>query len=229
MPATPQKTPRRTASVPPSRSAPKAGALDQPDLESRGYEKGRATRRHIVQVASREFAQNGFKATSVDQISAAAGLTKGAVTGHFRLKRDLYVACLKYTLGFLAEMDEIEPGSSPEQGLLRFITRLGSHLSADSNTRALLIQLQREVDDEIRDEIVRAVLTEPFRQLRFHIEGVNPKLDSAAYAFLIFSQLLLDADQHVFYHSMAKDAARAHGMKSTICRLVAIVKTTRED
>ncbi|HKY90087.1 MAG TPA: TetR/AcrR family transcriptional regulator [Nevskiaceae bacterium] len=201
-------------------------ALDE--LENQGYEKGRATRRRLVEVASTEFARHGFAATSVERIAVAAQMNKGAVTGHFKLKRDLYIACLKYTLRFLAELDEIDPKLSAQEGLLRFIRRLGANLSENPNARALLIQLQRDADDAVRSEMVGALLTEPFRQLRRHIEKVNPRLDSAAYAFLIFSQLLLDPDQHWVYKAMARDAVRTHRLETTVRRLASIIRTARD-
>ncbi len=49
------------------------------------------TRRALVAAARRCFGAAGYGATSVDDIAAAAGVTKGALYHHFAGKRDLFV------------------------------------------------------------------------------------------------------------------------------------------
>jgi TetR/AcrR family transcriptional regulator, transcriptional repressor for nem operon len=60
------------------------------------YEKGHreATRRHIVEVASRQFRENGVAAAGIAGIMSAAGLTNGAFYLHFDSKEDLVHAVL---------------------------------------------------------------------------------------------------------------------------------------
>ena len=60
------------------------------------YEKGHkeATRRHIVEVASRQFRENGVAAAGIAGIMSAAGLTNGAFYLHFDSKEDLVRAVL---------------------------------------------------------------------------------------------------------------------------------------
>src|SRR4051794_27547973 len=50
------------------------------------------TREEIVAAADRLFVEQGFHATSVDQIAAAAGYTKGAVYSNFDAKEDVFFA-----------------------------------------------------------------------------------------------------------------------------------------
>ena len=57
-----------------------------------------ATRRAIVAAARRRFGDVGFAATSLDDVAADAGVTKGALYHHFRGKADL----------FLVVYDEVE-------------------------------------------------------------------------------------------------------------------------
>jgi len=54
--------------------------------------KGAETRRVLLEQAGRLFLSNGIGATSLDQIAAAAGLTKGAIYDHFDSKTDLVFA-----------------------------------------------------------------------------------------------------------------------------------------
>ena len=60
------------------------------------YEKGHkeTTRRHIVDVASAQFRENGVAAVGLAGIMAEAGLTNGAFYTHFESKEDLVRAVL---------------------------------------------------------------------------------------------------------------------------------------
>jgi AcrR family transcriptional regulator len=55
-------------------------------------EQQQRTRDEIVTAADRLFVEQGFHATSVDQIAAAAGYTKGAVYSNFDAKEDVFFA-----------------------------------------------------------------------------------------------------------------------------------------
>ncbi len=54
--------------------------------------KGLASRQLIVSTAYRLFLENGYAATSMRQICAAAGLTMGGIYAHFSSKEDIFVA-----------------------------------------------------------------------------------------------------------------------------------------
>ncbi len=51
-----------------------------------------ASRARLLRVATDLFAKQGYQATSIDQIVAAAGYTRGALYWHFRGKDDLFLA-----------------------------------------------------------------------------------------------------------------------------------------
>jgi AcrR family transcriptional regulator len=55
-------------------------------------ERRERTRENLVEAAGRLFTANGFHATTVDAIAAAAGYTKGAVYSNFASKEDLFFA-----------------------------------------------------------------------------------------------------------------------------------------
>src|ERR1700761_8305374 len=61
------------------------------------YEKGHkeTTRRHILDVASAQFRENGVAAVGLAGIMQAAGLTNGAFYAHFESKEDLVRAVLR--------------------------------------------------------------------------------------------------------------------------------------
>jgi AcrR family transcriptional regulator len=55
-------------------------------------ERREQTRDDLIAAADRLFVDGGFHATSLDQIAAAAGYTKGAVYSNFASKEDLFFA-----------------------------------------------------------------------------------------------------------------------------------------
>lgn len=61
---------------------------------SRNEAKAR-TRQRLIEEADRLFRERGYAATSIEQIAAAAGVTKGAVYGHFASKEDLLVSAIE--------------------------------------------------------------------------------------------------------------------------------------
>jgi AcrR family transcriptional regulator len=65
------------------------------------YEKGhkQATRQHIIDVASRQFRENGVAAAGLAGIMSAASLTNGAFYAHFESKEDLFRAVLNEAFG----------------------------------------------------------------------------------------------------------------------------------
>lgn len=54
--------------------------------------QGQHTVRHLLSIAQKAFAEQGFADTTTQQIIDAAGVTKGALYHHFPSKRDLFEA-----------------------------------------------------------------------------------------------------------------------------------------
>lgn len=57
--------------------------------------KGEATRQRLLDAAQRAILEKGFTATSIDELIAECGLTKGGFFYHFRDKNDLAKALLR--------------------------------------------------------------------------------------------------------------------------------------
>ena len=53
------------------------------------------TRQRLLAQAQRLFRERGYAATSLEQIAAAAEVTKGAIYGHFASKEDLMISALE--------------------------------------------------------------------------------------------------------------------------------------
>src|SRR5260370_22754383 len=52
------------------------------------------TRQHLLEAAAIVFTRNGFHGSSLDEVAATAGFTKGAVYSNFKSKDDLFLALL---------------------------------------------------------------------------------------------------------------------------------------
>lgn len=64
----------------------------------------------ILAAAATAFARNGYAATTLDQVAAAAGVSKLIVYRHFNSKRELYLAILDR---ISAELDAVEEPDAP--------------------------------------------------------------------------------------------------------------------
>jgi AcrR family transcriptional regulator len=60
--------------------------------------KAAATRRHLIAVAGDLVIERGYAAVSLADIAARAGLTKGAIYGHFRSKGQMLVEVIRWKL-----------------------------------------------------------------------------------------------------------------------------------
>src|SRR4029450_13112700 len=69
-----------------------AGMAIAPPVTERGGE----TRRRILEVAAQAFAEHGYAGTSLSDVLAASGLTKGGFYFHFPSKEALALATLRH-------------------------------------------------------------------------------------------------------------------------------------
>jgi AcrR family transcriptional regulator len=75
-----------------------------------------ARRATIVEAAGRLFGERGYDATTLDDVAAAAGVTKPILYRHFASKRDLYLALLRRHRADLPTFaDAIPPAGPPEE------------------------------------------------------------------------------------------------------------------
>ena len=62
---------------------------------NKNVERGRATRAHVIEVATRLFAEHGYDDTSIEAVQAGAGVSRGSLYHHFPGKEALFWAVLE--------------------------------------------------------------------------------------------------------------------------------------
>jgi AcrR family transcriptional regulator len=151
---------------------------------------GSATRVRILDAAQRLTMGNGFTATSVDDIIAAAGTTKGGFYNHFPTKQDLGRALVqRYCDDDAALLVDLTARSArladdPLQRLLIFIGLLADAVDeaigevpgclvasfcyqrelVDDETRAVMVAAFQRWATEIRSQLERVVAVYPPRR-----------------------------------------------------------------
>jgi len=62
---------------------------------NKNVERGRATRAHVIEVATRLFAEHGYDDTSIEAVQAGSGVSRGSLYHHFPGKEALFLAVLE--------------------------------------------------------------------------------------------------------------------------------------
>ena len=112
-------------------------------------------RRQLLDVACTEFAERGFYATSMDDLAAAAGITKPVFYQHFPSKRALFVAVLQDVGGRLLTV-LTEATSSAQTGRDRVAEGFAAYFRFVADDRAafrLLFGASARNDAEFADVV----------------------------------------------------------------------------
>jgi AcrR family transcriptional regulator len=112
-----------------------------PERLTREERKAR-TRAQLLQAAGDLFRRQGFAATSLEQVAAEAGLTKGAVYAHFSSKVELF-------LSFVDEVDRragldvlTEEGRTYEERFRALGREIETLMPADAEEQAFSLELR---------------------------------------------------------------------------------------
>ena len=114
------------------------------------------TREQLLDAAERVFRQHGVTKTSLAEIAAAAGVTRGAVYWHFKDKADLFEAmCRRATLPLDALLDEAggKTHADPLDALRTLTVAALTRLATDARAQAVfeVIFHKAELTDELSD------------------------------------------------------------------------------
>jgi AcrR family transcriptional regulator len=131
-------------------------------------ERREQTRDDLIAAADRLFVVGGFHATSLDQIAAAAGYTKGAVYSNFASKEDLFFAVYERRAAVAeAQMVELFEGDAAA-GLDRISADTSGRINRDDGWLAAFFEFWAHV---IRHPELRGRFAEIHRRLQVPVAG----------------------------------------------------------
>ena len=73
---------------------------------NKNVERGLATRAHVIEVATRLFAEHGYDGTSIEAVQAGSGVSRGSLYHHFPGKEALFLAVLEDVGARVAQQGE---------------------------------------------------------------------------------------------------------------------------
>jgi TetR/AcrR family transcriptional regulator, transcriptional repressor for nem operon len=127
-----------------------------------------ATRLRILDAAEKLVIDNGYAATSVDQVIAESGTSKGAFFHHFSSKRDLARHLVdRYAANDVAQLHEglagvagvVDPGERLVAFLRWFEESADEIMAAQSNCLYVSVLTERQLaSDDTSDQIRKAVV-----------------------------------------------------------------------
>jgi TetR/AcrR family transcriptional repressor of nem operon len=130
---------------------------------------GRPTRQRILDAAERLVIDNGYAATSVDQVIAESGTSKGSFFHHFSSKADLAVALVeRYAAADIAHLEDAatyaastseDPGEQVIAFVRAFEEGADELMSAQSSCLYISVLTERQLAQQGTTEpIVRAIV-----------------------------------------------------------------------
>jgi AcrR family transcriptional regulator len=113
--------------------------------------RSQATREQIVAAAAQLLAEQGYMSTSLDQVAAQAGLTRGAIYYHFESKEALYWEVVGPALGRAQQRlrERSEKKTDPALGLREFLHNT-LRTAQNPQSRYLWYQEMIPLDEEMR-------------------------------------------------------------------------------
>ncbi len=152
--------------------------------------KARATRARLIETAADAFVDDGYGATSVRDIADRAGLTSGAIYGHFSNKANLLGEAVRLRL-----TEDLEHrGTFEESDLADWLAHNFRDYRLRRELRALIVEgaAAARTDDEVRallHDVVRSKEEEWASDYRgvWEREGLDPSIDPESVLLLLLA------------------------------------------
>jgi AcrR family transcriptional regulator len=136
---------------------------------NKNVERGRATRAHVVEVATRLFAEHGYDGTSIEAVQAGSGVSRGSLYHHFPGKEALFLAVLEDVGARVGQQGEDAMRDAPDPiAALRAGGLVWIRLAGDQVVRQIMLidapavlgwQRWRELDEQGPLGVIRDCLT----------------------------------------------------------------------
>ena len=202
--------------------------MASPDEQSGRTTDSEPTRKRLLRAAAELIAERGFGRVTTRAVAERAGLPHGAVSYHFRGKRELLTEAALATIEQAFSREELEQLPSVADVVRLTAARVTDLDAVDPVLSDLAIETMLEAR---RDPVLRermAVLTRAFRQLLGEL--VRSEQASGALAAGVspdaLATLILAAGDGLFLNAMIDPALDVTGALEA---LLALAKPARED
>lgn len=194
-----------------------------------------AKRNAIISAATRAFFEGGYAATSIEQIAAAAGVSKVTIYSHFGDKRGLFASAVDNQCALMRQHLQIDgaAGGSLRDRLRTIGTALVAFLS-----RPEMIQFERRIaaETEVDPAIGAAFLSAGPHRMKAELAALMRAMDAAgdvtiadaelaAEQFAALCKGMGDLDRRFGRPAdAARDRQRIEGAVDMFCRAYAVVE-----
>lgn len=114
--------------------------------------KAEKTKQFIIEKTAPLFNTKGYAATSLSDITAITGLTKGSIYGNFSNKDEVIIEAFKYNVSLLRKKigGALNQGDNPKEALLSFVAFYRNHWEYLVQTGGcVLLNAATEADDHL--------------------------------------------------------------------------------
>ncbi|MDQ3974690.1 MAG: TetR/AcrR family transcriptional regulator, partial [Actinomycetota bacterium] len=112
---------------------------------------GDQRRAQLVRIGEREFSHRPYDAVSIEEIAAAAGISKGLLYHYFPSKRDFYVAVIEAAATELREVTEPDPKLHDLERLRSSIDAYLDYVEQHAEAYVALMRGGIGADNQVRD------------------------------------------------------------------------------
>jgi AcrR family transcriptional regulator len=124
-----------------------------------------ARREQLVELGIDIFSQRPFDEVSIDDIAAAAGISKGLLYHYFPSKRDFYVAVIRSAADEMQALTEPDPALAPRERLAAALERYLEYVETHARGYATVLRAGigsdpavAEIVEEVRGAMVARLL-----------------------------------------------------------------------
>jgi AcrR family transcriptional regulator len=149
---------------------------------NKNVERGRATRAHLIEVATQLFAEHGYDGTSIEAVLADSGVSRGSLYHHFAGKEALFLAVMEELGARVGQQGEDVMRDAPDPiAALRAGGLVWIRMAGDPVVRQIMLidapavlgwQRWRELDEPVL-EMIRGILAYAARAGRIEHRHVD--------------------------------------------------------
>lgn len=153
----------------------------------------------LLEEAKHLFAEHGFDGVSINDIAAAAGVSKATVFHHFGSKQQLYLEVMKTAMSCFEDLAEhLKPERAPiRERLQSFLEAHARYMQEHPNSSRVVLREMLDNHSELTQELAEGTARNQFKLLLRLLEEVQQSgeiradVDLAALAVMIISTDLM--------------------------------------